>query len=529
MANVSSSSFASCSNSQMLPNEVVVADEGLFGRMQTSSRELEVSVIDEREQVSQIDMIKTIADISDQALIDIRTDPIQNTPTARHLKMHPVETIIGGCDFVQDLSERFPLLLEIAGHETKNAFFGYHGMTQRSRLFQDILRVVFETVLEIPLPKNFYFFRIPSNKAFHWEKGADSFLDRFGNRKLSSFHQNLIVENFLIIIEKAIGLGIKLDDFSDHEISTIWSYFESFIKWDIRQEWIRKAGKYSIPEEYPLKESPTEHLTDLISVINQKLIIKYPDFDPEKFPQWIQNKFNHYFERSIFYLRELHSVSKEDKDFIYRFLDPFYDVAKPQNKILVSLNIPLFGNYLFDGSFTPQIYLSNKSVLGGDEKMKKLLSKFFDRIGLDSSLIDPLWLEGQNIIEESNHTGGCLIQLYDESVVRGEAPLSFVDRNAYVSLKHGLPMPELAPSQIIEGHFALTRNEKDLELRLLMDNKTTLNPFSSLRMVRYDGLPAEYSEKILNRMKVLLSNSVKDNAKLQQYKEELKELWGADL
>lgn len=58
-----------------------------------------------------------------------------------------------------------------------------------------------------------------------------------------------------------------------------------------------------------------------------------------------------------------------------------------------------------------------------------------------------------------------------------------------------------------------------------MNNQTTLNPFSPMRMVRYDGLSEEDSQKILVKMKEHLKNSERDDAKLQQYLQSIVSFW----
>src|ERR1700722_16852907 len=94
-------------------------------------------------------------------------------PTQRHLALHSIEEIIEELDFDEDLVKKIPLFLEIANHETEDTFFGYHGMSQNNRLFQDILNSLFEEVLNIPIPKNFYFMRIPEESAWNWKEGKD--------------------------------------------------------------------------------------------------------------------------------------------------------------------------------------------------------------------------------------------------------------------------------------------------------------------------------------------------------------------
>ncbi len=86
---------------------------------------------------------------------------INATPTQRHIEQRSIENIIASTE--PGFDKKLPLLLDIASHETEDSFFAYHGMSQKTRLFQDILNAVFEEILNIPIPKDFYFLRIPGD------------------------------------------------------------------------------------------------------------------------------------------------------------------------------------------------------------------------------------------------------------------------------------------------------------------------------------------------------------------------------
>lgn len=446
-------------------------------------------------------------------------------PTHRHLESNPLDKIIQTLE--QGSEKKIEHLLEISNKESDGTFFGYHGMTQQSRLFQDILRAVVEEVLRISLPDDFYFLRIPGEKKWNWENGKDSFLDKFEKMTMPEPYQELIIKNLLALIEKEQGFVLKWEAFSKDERLTIWNYFQSYIEYSVKTDWNKQAKKYSLPQGYLLKEPIfNKHLPAIADVLENKVFTLYPKADHQSFRLWFDSKFADFYDvYTVFLLKELNIDDDKILSEIDRFFLPFDDTHQPQQSLLVALNVPLFGNYLSSGCFTPKIVLENQSILGGEKHIQKLLAQYFEQIGLDPALVSPLWEAGEKILKDAGNNQGCLLQFYDESASVNQKPFSFVDKNAFLSLKHALPVQNLVPSDYIQGHYSLENKSRDLELRMVMNNQTILNPFSTMRMNRYDGSSPEEREKIILTMKELLKDSVKDEVKLQQYRNLLVNLW----
>lgn len=444
-------------------------------------------------------------------------------PTQRHLLFNPIENIIATLD--PGCEKKIEYLLDISKKETKETFFGYHGMTQNNRLFQDILHSVFEEVLHINLPKNFYFLRISGEDRWNWKKGMESFLETFGMKPLPETYKESVIQNLLKIIEKHYGVELKIDVFSSEEKLKIWQYFQTHIENMALEDSDNRLKKYLSEDECPLQKPDfKKHQSAVIDVIEKKLLTLYPD--SESFRQWFENKFADSYDVSVvFYLRELKLEDTEEQVNIDRYFYPYNDTLAPYKDNLVSLNVPLFGNYEVSGCFTPQIILENESILGNDNYLKEDLSKFFEEIGLDPSIVSSLWEEGLKILKDASNDQGCLLQFYDESSSLNQKPFSFVDKNVYVSLKHGLPVPNFIPSDYIQGKHSIKNKSRDLELRMVMNNQTTLNPFSTMRMIRYDGSSKEDSEKIILTMKDAMKDCIRDENKLKLYCELLESIW----
>lgn len=63
------------------------------------------------------------------------------------------------------IDQRF---LEKISHLEKAGFVGYHGTTQKYRIFQDIVKLIIEDVVGIPVREDFYFFRLPGDPHYSY-------------------------------------------------------------------------------------------------------------------------------------------------------------------------------------------------------------------------------------------------------------------------------------------------------------------------------------------------------------------------
>lgn len=446
-------------------------------------------------------------------------------PTERYLEKNPIKTILESLNH-SVLEKKLEFLLGISKKETEKTFFAYHGMSQKNRISQDILRAVLEELLHFELPKEFYFLRAPGLKHWDLETSKENFLEKFNKREMPEEYKKLILENLFALIEKEQQIKLDIEYFSKEEQSILWNYFQAYLQYNVNSVWNKQALKYCIPIDYNLRsENFNEHLSSLADLLEKKISENCSNGDSKSFRPWLEKKFSDDYDvGTLFQLRYLKVEEKIYRD-IDSFFMPFDDTSRAQQMRLVSLNVALFANYQTSGCFTPEIVLENESVLGGDKHLKKELETFFEELGIDSSLVTLLWDKGEKILEETTTNQGCLLQFYDESANLRQKPLSFVDENVFVSMKHALPFQDLVPSKYIQGDYSLSDNSRDLELRMIMNNKTTLNPFSPLRMVRYDGSSQEDSSRILLTMKEILKNCQKDEVKLKKFRDILLNLW----
>lgn len=299
------------------------------------------------------------------------------TPTERHLDRHPLEKIVASMN--QKYHPHIPLLLEIASYETEETFFGYHATTDKTRIYQDILRAVFEEILHVDLPENFYFLRIPGEPMWEWRNGIKDFLEHFENCQVKEENRNLIMSNLLAYLNTTHGVKLVLEDFTPDELATIWNHFQYYLKKERQSTWISQAKKYALPKDFmwPILEKNI-NLEATVEVIRQRLEKKHPEIDHQVVTKWLGEILTDEFEMTFLPLSLRHlDLDFECKSNHYKlieaFITPFDDTTSPHQNMLVSMNIPIFGNHDTSGCFTAKIFLQNQSVLGGDKKLIQVL------------------------------------------------------------------------------------------------------------------------------------------------------------
>lgn len=386
------------------------------------------------------------------------------TPTERFLKQTSIEEIKAAMQPAH--RDHITTLEAIAKQEDEETFFGYHGLTQKHRLFQDVLRAVFEEYLDIELPKNFYFLRIPGATIWDWKKGKESFLTTFNERKYPEDEFKAVVKNLFKQIKDKLGLAISFNALSKKEYATLKEYFQHYMHVEYQEQWIRKAERYTLPIRYKWKQvEKHKNFSKVLSVIKKHAQANAPQTDLAAIEAGMQDlltsDFSPIYIDRLFYAHKPLEQQQKFYEYWLTFAFPYNDTVYPQQAMLVSMNVPLFANSSTSGCFTPEIFLANESVMNGDSHLLDSLGEFFNEIGLSSSMASSLWEDGEAILLQDPRPTGCLLQFYNESALQGAQPFSFVNKNSYLSFRHGLPVQDLVPTKYITGKYILERKEKD--------------------------------------------------------------------
>lgn len=493
------------------------------------------------------------------------------TPTERYLIENPIEQIEN--HFRNEyLGEEFkshqPFFQKVIEREKEGNVFGYHASTQNFRIFQDILRAVFEEIFNYQIPEDFHFLRVPGGEEFDFPEGKDSFFQLFGRDK-SPDALDLMVDTFLFVpFKQQFGHQLSIEDFTFEEQEAFRQIFLEFADYlDSLESPLFQIdfGSLAIPTVIPTlncipktNDSPemsahkmevAKKLQDLLNKDSVAASIKtlaFPKFHPDayKYSQFIRKSLEHHhidlsnkkiqnwlesqlkpkqLIMTFWNLGYNSSLSEDEYALIEVFIMPFLDTRVEQQKRLICMNIPLYGNYFRWDESSVSIFLGDASIEGGDRHVKKALKAFFKDIGLDTKLVNLLFEDAKTLMRnDPGSSHGCLYQFFDQDQ---EFPYMETDTSAYVSFDFGVPSYEISPSDILAGSHPIKGKHVDLQLRLIMSNQSVLNPYGQLRIVRYDEVSEKVAEKIMQSIKSRIKNEDKDPEKIRAYQNKLEALW----
>lgn len=478
---------------------------------------------------------------------NVSADQKENvSPTLEYLNRVPFDQIERHYryDFLwNDFQESTPLFNEMITREVDDPFFGYHGSTQNFRIFQDIVRAVFEEKFGFEMPADFYFFRIPGSSDFDLKNGTESFYEMF-DRKDDPELLNQMVEIFILNpLKKKFGVSISTKQLTtteqellhqifidlakhmdgsdqkgikslDQELINLLNYQEMTpFKMEVAQKInlaARKAGTRSL---FP------DHTNTTLTVLQTALLRSGQEIEEKKLYPWVKSQLslNHILNRLYddFYYG---SISTK----IDQYFFPYLDTRPSQQLRIICMNVPLYGNYFRDDESSIAIFLEDRTIEYGERFIYNELKNFFREIGIPEEDVEALFKIAEQRLRKYRSPGGVIFQFYDLS----EKERYFhADHSSFVSLDFGTPLKEVSPSDLVLGQYPLKKRDIDLQLRLVMSNTTTLNPYSAFRIIRYDTLDPTDSQAIIDEMKVYLRDVKVDKKKLEQYRSKMQKIW----
>jgi len=179
---------------------------------------------------------------------------------------------------------------------------------------------------------------------------------------------------------------------------------------------------------------------------------------------------------------------------------------------LLSLNISLFQSYYFMTDFTPRFFIQNTTAITPPNYWSLLLD-FAEKAGLKRQEIEEVIAQGLKILSEDR---GILLQFFDRSI-----DYQFTDTHFYPASTYGKPIHFQQPS----AYLLSSKLIRFPQLRLVINEKDVLNPYSPLCMKRYDLLSEEKRKEYENTLRALIRSAIHDSAKAQQLREKLLSLW----
>ncbi len=461
------------------------------------------------------------------------------TPTQVYLEQTSLDTITEEYQqHTAGIHDTLPFFLNIAAKEDEN-FFGYHGSSTKYRLFQDVLRAVFEESLEYDLPEDFYFLRVPGLEDFNTAHNKTAYIAAFGRKMTPDLRETMLQKLVLDSVNNEFGTELKAEELSEDELTLMEG-----ICFDLA-DFIDPLIDRTTPEKTKFNKMAKERGSSYIQSVKAKSrqIMRFVE-ENSMLPMAssaniasLINILEKYVGKSESLRSFLHSsltpkalyekyyiLSYFDEipyDF-YVFLFPFNDTIPDQQERVVCMNVALFGNYFRWDESSIYIFSTDSSIEAGEENVINYLSDFFDEIGLPKGKAKELFETGRDIIRGSEYKMGTLLQFFNIST--GER-LKDIDESCFVSLDFGKPIININSSDLVKGNYPLKKNDIDLQLRLIMGNDATLNPFGPYRIKRHDMLPKEVSDSIIQSMKEKLKDAPVDRQKKSAYLKKLNQLW----
>ncbi len=188
-----------------------------------------------------------------------------------------------------------------------------------------------------------------------------------------------------------------------------------------------------------------------------------------------------------------------------------WDTTPDIRQHIVSLNMNLYQSYNADWDLTPRYYLQNATWTHAN--VREIIKPFFSSLGIDSQSVDALWTQALDLL---SHKRGYILQFFDES-----DEFDFATKHSYISYSGGKPHPAYPNHEILFDDSAINFPQ----IRLVMGNESTLNPFSSMKMKRYDDMTSIERSQYESKLSTLIKKQHFDPQKVALMREKLLNLW----
>lgn len=197
-----------------------------------------------------------------------------------------------------------------------------------------------------------------------------------------------------------------------------------------------------------------------------------------------------------------------------------------RSKQLLSMNFSLYAHYTSTHNSSIYYFVNNRS--SNDIEYTHFLEPFFEILGIDPSTVKALFAIGEKWLNDEQ---GTLLQISENSHLsdpRQEA-YNFADQQAYPSKKRGYRYGSLPISshyqRVMTKDYVRKKIDVAPQLRLLLNNRYSLNPYSDLVVRRWElASPlkiALYEAELRSAIQTLSS----DPEKVASYREKLLKEW----
>lgn len=405
-----------------------------------------------------------------------KPDPTIKSQTLSFLELEPFEKIIKTIPHI-DLSDHIDWLRDIVNFEDryKDEYYVFYHACSGLSLFHDLLTKAIATKLNITVPDDFIFMRIPGKDSFQFNDVEDYFSK-----------EGLPILQFQITTQKRyIDIILELLEIPPRELTkddTLQLYNNFRLYWKSMQ--------------YPkYLESP-----DVLDRLSWTLkTISWNGSQTEFLDQWKLKIGGQNVEPSV--LDERGKILRNELIFIHNNeQNLIYSGVKSVLDHLLCANLTLLGNYDTLGECTLAYWYYMFNCRPND----------------NSSII----LETLKLFDLNEESIKELMEIYDiiqdeDAVIYGIfIPKTIINRISYVSDSYYNPInyENMTISQILKAYQTDIRSiasYKSLQARLLFTNKYLLNPFSGIKFVRNHTIVPEKYQKYRSQLDQWLEANLK--------------------
>lgn len=197
-----------------------------------------------------------------------------------------------------------------------------------------------------------------------------------------------------------------------------------------------------------------------------------------------------------------------------------------RSKQLLSLNYSIYSNFEIRGSCSASLFARDTSATQID--YAKELEPFYESLGINIKKLQKLQAVYDKWLVDS---GGLLLQISEDSHLyntQGEA-YNFADKQCYPAIRGGFRYDD----HLISHHYQNVMTSDYInkvvdisdQLRLLLNTRHTLNPYSNLRIKRWDLEDQKKIKAYETAMREMIRGFKFDRKKASNYRQMLMRKW----
>jgi hypothetical protein len=178
---------------------------------------------------------------------------------------------------------------------------------------------------------------------------------------------------------------------------------------------------------------------------------------------------------------------------------------------ILSLNMNLYQSYDAPWDLTPRYFLENQTWTYAN--VKEIIKPLFASLGINGQAVDSLWSQALGLLR---HDRGYILQFFDQSPA-----YAFTKKHGYIAHSGG------KPHYMYPNHEILFDDQASNfpQIRMVMSNESTLNPFSSLSIKRYDAMTNQERHIYESSLRSLVQTLHFDPKKIEEVRGKLLSLW----